>query len=189
MTPQVLNVQVVDRVFFSVVSDPTAVPWLSDDEQRAWMALQAVLTSLPPAIDAQLKRDAGINFFEYTILSSLSQAPGRAVRMGSLAHLAAGSPSRLSHAVSRLEKHGWVSRRTTLDATETRCVEAVLTDAGLAALVATAPDHVREARRLVFDVLTPEQVGQLAAIGRQLLTAAAPHLTACLGQPGPQNAC
>lgn len=163
------------------MSDPTAAPWLSDDERTAWMALTAVLTSLPPAIDAQLKRDAGINFFEYTILSSLSMAPGRAVRMGNLAHLAAGSPSRLSHAVSRLEKHGWVARRTSFDSTETRCVEAVLTDAGWEAVVATAPDHVREARRLVFDVLTPDQVTQLAAIGRQLLMSAAPHLSSCLG--------
>ena len=182
MTPQVLNIQVPGRVFFSVVSDPTAVPWLSDDETRAWMALTAVLTTLPPAIDAQLKRDAGLNFFEYTILSSLSQAPGHAVRMGNLAHLAAGSPSRLSHAVARLEKHGWVARRHT-DSTESRCVEAVLTDAGLAVVVAAAPDHVREARRLIFDALTPEQVTQLAQIGRQLLTAAAPHLTSCLGEP------
>ncbi|MEU4625790.1 MarR family transcriptional regulator [Actinoplanes sp. NPDC023801] len=171
------------------MSDPTDVPWLSDDEQRAWMALTAVLMSLPAAIDAQLKRDAGINFFEYAILSSLSQAPGRAVRMGNLAHLAAGSPSRLSHAVSRLEKHGWVSRRTTVDATETRSVEAVLTDAGMAVVVAAAPDHVREARRLVFDAITPEQVPQLAAIGRQVLAATAPHLSACLGEPGMQNAC
>ncbi|BEL03227.1 MarR family transcriptional regulator [Actinoplanes sichuanensis] len=172
------------------MSDPTAAPWLSDDETSAWMALTAVLTALPPAIDAQLKRDAGINFFEYTILSSLSQAPGRAVRMGSLAHLAAGSPSRLSHAVSRLEKHGWVARRVSIDSSENRCVEAVLTDAGWDAVVATAPDHVREARRLVFDALTPEQVGQLAKIGRQLLTAAAPHLTSCLGdKPTPPETC
>jgi DNA-binding MarR family transcriptional regulator len=170
------------------VSDRTVVPWLSDDETSAWVALTAVLTALPPAIDAQLKRDVGINFFEYTILSSLSQAPGRAVRMGNLAHLAAGSPSRLSHAVTRLEKHGWVARRVSVDATETRCVEAVLTDAGWDAVVAAAPEHVREARRLVFDVLSPDQVVQLARIGRQLLTAAAPHLTACLGDK-PAEAC
>jgi DNA-binding MarR family transcriptional regulator len=170
------------------VSDPTGVPWLSDDETSAWVALTAVLTALPPAIDAQLKRDVGINFFEYTILSSLSQAPGRAVRMGSLAHLAAGSPSRLSHAVSRLEKHGWVERRVSVDVTETRCVEAVLTDSGWDVVVAAAPQHVREARRLVFDVLSPDQVAQLTRIGRRLLTAAAPHLTACLGDE-PAEAC
>lgn len=162
------------------MSDPTAVPWLSDDETQAWMALSAVLTSLPPVIDAQLKRDSGINHFEYTILSSLSQAPGRAVRMSELAHLAAGSPSRLSHAVSRLERHGWVVRRN-VDSSEARCVAAFLTDAGWDAVAAAAPGHVREVRRLIFDTLTPEQVEQLTTIGRQLLMAAAPHMSACLG--------
>lgn len=147
------------------------------------MALSAVLTSLPPAIDVQLKRDAGINYFEYTILSSLSQAPNRTIRMNELAHLAAGSPSRLSHAVSRLERHGWVTRRN-VDSSEARCVVAVLTDAGWDAVVAAAPDHVREVRRLVFDVLTPEQIGQLTTIGRKLLMAAAPQMSACLGPRG-----
>ncbi|WP_307798654.1 MarR family winged helix-turn-helix transcriptional regulator [Actinoplanes flavus] len=165
------------------MSDPTSAPWLSDDEQRAWMALTTVLTTLPAAIDAQLKRDSGLNFFEYTILSSLAQAPGRALRMNSLAHLAAGSPSRLSHAVSRLEGHGWVARRNT-ESPEGRWVEAVLTDAGATAVAAAAPAHVREARRLVFDGLTAEQVEQLTRIGYQLLRATAPHLTACMEVPG-----
>lgn len=166
------------------MSDPTDVPWLAAGERHAWMALTAVLMTLPPAIDAQLKRDAGVNFFEYTILSSLSEAPGRTRRMSELAHLAAGSLSRLSHAVSRLERQGWVVRRS-CDSVSSRSVEAFLTDAGMAAVVAAAPEHVREARRLVFDALSPEQVDQLTAIARQLLGAAAPHMTACLGDPVP----
>ncbi|WP_328471562.1 MarR family winged helix-turn-helix transcriptional regulator [Actinoplanes sp. NBC_00393] len=161
------------------MSDPTDVPWLSDGERHAWMALTTVLMSLPPAIDAQLKRDAGINFFEYQILSSLSQAADRSVRMSLLAHLAGGSLSRLSHAVSRLERQGWVERRN-MDTTEVRCVVAVLTDAGLAMVEQTAPGHVREARRLVFDALTEEQVAQLEKIGHQLIASAAPHLISCL---------
>jgi hypothetical protein len=40
----------------------------------------------------------------------------------------------------------------------------VLTEAGHAKVVQTAPGHVEEVRSLVFDVLTPEQVGQLDAI-------------------------
>jgi DNA-binding MarR family transcriptional regulator len=180
MPLQLLNVQDADPVFFSLVSDPTAVPWLSDDETQAWKALSAVLTSLPPVIDAQLKRDSGINYFEYSILSALSQAPERSVRMSELAHLATGSPSRLSHAVSRLERHGWVERRN-IDGNEARYVAAVLTDAGWDAVAAAAPDHVREVRRLVFDTLTPEQVDQLTTIGRRLLMAAAPQMSACLG--------
>ncbi|MBB2940409.1 DNA-binding MarR family transcriptional regulator [Actinoplanes lutulentus] len=160
------------------MTDRTDEPWLSDDERHAWMALNAMFAVLPPAIDAQLKRDSGINFFEYQILSWLSMTPDRIVRMGMLAHLAGGSLSRLSHAVTRLERQGWVTRRTT-DSPEGRCVQAALTDAGMAMVVAAAPGHVREARRLIFDVLTPEQVGQLEQIGRQLVEAESPQTAAC----------
>jgi DNA-binding MarR family transcriptional regulator len=160
------------------VTDRTDVPWLNDDERNAWMALTAMFAVLPPAIDAQLKRDAGINFFEYQILSWLSMDPAKVVRMGTLAHLAGGSISRLSHAVTRLERQGWVRRRTS-DSGEGRCVEAELTDAGMDLVVAAAPDHVREARRLVFDVLTPSEVEQLKLIGRKLSKTASPQSAAC----------
>ena len=38
-----------------------------------------------------------------------------------------------------------------------------------ALLVAAAPGHVEEVRRLVLDALTPEQVGQLRTIAHALL--------------------
>lgn len=174
------------RVSCSSVSDHTDVPWLSDDERHAWMAFSSMLMVVPPAIDAQLKRDAGVNFFEYSILASLSEAADRTVRMSTLAHLAGGSLSRLSHAVSRLERQGWV-RRQTGDA-DPRCIMAVLTDKGMAALTEAAPAHVREVRRRIFDALTPEQVGQLEQIGRQLLRVTSPQMNACLQDPIAQDA-
>ena len=145
------------------------VPWLTGAEVGAWLALMGTLMSLPPAIDAQLKRDSGLNFFEYSILVALSRAESRAVQMSHLAMLAGGSLSRLSHAVSRLERHGWVSRRA-----QVGCIEAVLTPEGMAKLDESAPNHVREVRRLIFDVLAPEQVEQLHSIARQILGATAP---------------
>ena len=153
-------------------------PWLSGDEIVAWVHLTAMMMSLPPAIDAQLKRDAGINFFEYTILTGLSQAPGRALQLTTLAGYASGSLSRLSHALTRLERQGWVTRRTCTR--EARASEAVLTDAGMAKLVATAPGHVREVRRLVIDVLTPDELTQLRAIARRLVDTASPRTAAIL---------
>src|SRR5689334_1459252 len=178
---QVLNVQ---GGYPSVVTNTTTptpedeVPWLSDHERGAWMTLIALLMSLPAAIDAQLKRDSGLNFFEYSILSALSRRPGRTVRMNALAQFAGGSASRLSHAVSRLERQGWVRRE--VHNGEIRCTEARLTEKGWAVLVAAAPGHVREARRLVFDAITPEQAGQLRQIARQLLEASTPETAAAL---------
>jgi DNA-binding MarR family transcriptional regulator len=163
-----------------VVSKDTStdpVPWLTGAEVGAWLSLTGMLMSLPPAIDAQLKRDSGLNFFEYSILVALARPQDHAVQMSHLAALAGGSLSRLSHAVSRLERQGWVSRR--VQTGEVRCTEAVLTGAGMAKLAEVAPGHVREVRRLVFDLLTPEQVEQLHGIARQLLGVAAPGM-ACL---------
>src|SRR3954465_5709395 len=59
--------------------------WLDADEQETWMALAAVLMRLPGALDAQLQRDAGLTHFEYLVLSGLSMAPGRTMRMSDLA--------------------------------------------------------------------------------------------------------
>lgn len=138
----------------------------------------AMLMSVPPAIDAQLKRDADLNFFEYSILSQLSAAPGRRVQMTRLAQLAGGSLSRLSHAASRLEERGLVRRHVVTD--EARCTELALTDDGMTFLEAAAPGHVREARRLVFDVLTPEQVRQVRDVAQAITAAASPEVAAVL---------
>jgi DNA-binding MarR family transcriptional regulator len=174
-----LNVQGgYSLVVNNTAPDPDDVPWLTDEERTAWMTLISLLMSLPPAIDAQLKRDAGLNFFEYSILAALSRRPGRPVRMNALALFAGGSASRLSHAVSRLERQGWVRRE--VHNGEARCTEAILTEKGLAMLSVAAPDHVREARRLVFDAISPEQVRQLRQISRQLLEAAAPEVATAL---------
>ncbi|WP_250035953.1 MarR family winged helix-turn-helix transcriptional regulator [Paractinoplanes maris] len=155
------------------IDAPEDVAWLDRDERAAWMTLIAMLMSVPAAIDAQLKRDSGLNFFEYSILSHLSRPQDHAVQMSNLAHLAGGSLSRLSHAVSRLEKQGYVTRRVGSDG-ESRCVQAFLTSTGYDALVAAAPAHVREARRLVFDNLSPAQVRQLQRIAHELAAAASP---------------
>ena len=84
--------------------------WLSDEQQAAWRPFVALLLRLPAVLDAQLQKDAGITQFDYLVLSGLSEAPGRTLRMSELAATASSSLSRLSHVVSRLEARGWVRR-------------------------------------------------------------------------------
>jgi DNA-binding MarR family transcriptional regulator len=136
--------------------------WLNDDEQRTWRRLGAMTMLLPAALESQLQRDAGLTHFAYWVLAMLSEAPGRSLRMSELAALAHGSQSRLSHLVSKLEERGWVRRERV--GGDGRGHVAVLTDAGYDLLVATAPSHVEEVRRLVFDALTAEQLQALDAI-------------------------
>jgi DNA-binding MarR family transcriptional regulator len=152
----------------SLLVETTEEPrWLDADERRAWLALASLVTRLPQALDAQLRRDAGISHFDYAVLASLSEADDRTLRMSQLAALAEGSLSRLSQAVSRLEQKGWVSRRP--DPADGRYTLAVLTGEGFDAVVAAAPGHVAEVRRLVLDPLTKAQTGQLVSIGHRIL--------------------
>ncbi|WP_344870575.1 MarR family winged helix-turn-helix transcriptional regulator [Allokutzneria multivorans] len=136
--------------------------WLTDDEQRAWRAYLRANRMLWAALDQQLQRDSRLPHAYYLILVALSERPGRRATMSELATLAGTSPSALSHAVGKLEAQGWVSRcRDTLNG---RIVLATLTDEGFAELVAAAPGHVGEVRRMIFDRLAPDQVAQLAEI-------------------------
>lgn len=154
------------------MEDDSDTPWLDADERRAFMALIAMVAHLDAALDAQLRRDADVSHFAYTVLAMLSESPGRTLRMSRLAVLAQGSLPRLSQVVARLEDKGWVRR--TPDPTDGRFTLAILTDAGYDKVVATAPDHVREVRRLVFDALTKAQVKQLTTIGTRIMHAIDP---------------
>ncbi|QTE29115.1 MarR family winged helix-turn-helix transcriptional regulator [Pengzhenrongella sicca] len=145
-------------------------PWLTADQQRDWRALLGLLAILPPALDAQLKRDAGVNGFEYQVLAVLSEAPDRTVGLSDLAALSQGSLSRLSHAITRLERSGLVGRRSCVNQGGRRA-EAWLTDTGLARLEDIAPGHAREVRRLVIDVLSPEQLTAVSDAARAITTA------------------
>ena len=142
--------------------------WLTDDEQAAWRSVVALLIRLPAALDAELQKDAGISQFEYLVLSGLSEAQDRTLRMSDLAAMASGSLSRLSHVVSRMEARGWVRREAC--AGDGRFINAVLTDDGWAKVVATAPGHVATVRRLLVDAVTQEQLRELGAISAQVLS-------------------
>src|SRR5215469_13447796 len=155
---------------YAVVMDATEGPrWLDAEESQAWRALAKTLTRLPAALDAQLRRDAGISHFEYQVLALLSEAPGRTLRMSELATQAGGSLPRLSQVVARLEQRGWVRR--TPDPADGRYTLATLTGQGQAKVTQAAPGHVQQVRRLVLDPLTKTQTRQLREIGRRITRA------------------
>lgn len=130
--------------------------WLADEEQRTWRHFLWTSRLLFEALDRQMQRDSGMPHAYYIILAMLSEAPGRTLTMGRLAELVRSSPSRLSHAVSRLEDAGWVKR--TKQAPDRRTTLAHLTDEGFEVLAAAAPGHVEAVRQHLFDLLTPEQL-------------------------------
>ena len=142
--------------------------WLEPDELETWLSYVAATTLLEGALDRQLQRDADMPHAYYQILAMLSEVPDRSLRMSELAAITQSSQSRLSHAVARLERKGWVRRKPCAE--DRRSTFAQLTEEGFAALAAAAPGHVCTVRRHLFDRLTPEQVGQLREITRAVIT-------------------
>lgn len=148
---------------------PTEPRWLTADEQRVWRTWIAAVRLLDEALDHQMRRDSDLPLADYVLLMSLSEAPGRQLRMSELAELTVYSRSRLSHAVDRLEDLGWVER--------TRCAEdrrgtlARLTDDGFAVLAAAAPGHATTVHDLVFAPLGPEGTRALGEALAGIVTA------------------
>jgi DNA-binding MarR family transcriptional regulator len=154
----------------------TEPPWLDHEEFAAWLYLSGLVFRLPSALDTQLQADAGLSYVEYLVLAMLSESPGRTRRMSELAALTGTSLSRLSHLVSRLEKDGFVTRAA--DTSDARFTLATLSDKGYAKVVASAPRHVAQVRKLVFDPLSRGQVKSLAVTLSAVLAEVDPTVSA-----------
>ena len=83
------------------------------------------------------------------------------LRMGELAGKLVFSPSRITYQISSMVKRGLVRKQPCAE--DGRGQEAVLTEAGMAALVAAAPLHLATVRESFIDRVDPDE---LAVIGR-----------------------
>ncbi|SMD09358.1 DNA-binding transcriptional regulator, MarR family [Lentzea albidocapillata] len=147
--------------------------WLNADEKEAWTGLISMVLLLPGRLEAPLQQESGLSLFDYLVLSHVSEAPDRRIRMSELAHLANGSLSRLSNVVKRFEQRGWVVRFP--DPDDGRYTIASLTDEGYEVVAAAAPTHLRTVRQFVLDPLT--------AADRQALTRIAAKLSVTIPPP------
>ena len=141
--------------------------WLDDREMAAWLPLAGVMELLPAYLDSQMRRDADLTQFEYYVLAMLSEAEDHTLRMTALATRTSSTLPRLSHVVRRLADKGLVEKFPCPG--DGRATNARLTDAGWTKVQQAAPQHVAHVRAQVFDVLTAEQVAQLADIAGVLL--------------------
>lgn len=140
--------------------------WLNADEKEAWTGLISMVLLLPGRLEAPLQQESGLSLFDYLVLSHVSEAPDRRIRMSELAHLANGSLSRLSNVVKRFEQRGWVVRFP--DPDDGRYTIASLTDEGYEVVAAAAPTHLRTVRQFVLDPLTAADRQALARIAAKL---------------------
>lgn len=148
------------------VKSVVEIRWLNAEEQRTWHAFLRATRPLFAQLERDLQRGAGMPLTYYEVLSVLSDTPGRALRMSELADALQVSPSRLSHAVARLEGAGWVRRE--LCPADRRSWFARLTEEGFTVLEAAAPCHVESVREHLFDQLTSTQLDHLRDISESL---------------------
>ncbi|MEV8315045.1 MarR family transcriptional regulator [Streptomyces sp. NPDC059900] len=146
--------------------DGDELRWLDEQEKEAWTGLISLVLLLPAKLESPLRQEHGITLFEYLVLSHLSEAPQRKLRMGELAFLASGSLSRLSNVIKRCEQRGWVVRSP--DPEDGRYTLAELTDAGFGIVHLAAPTHMRSVRRIVLDSLNTADQKALARVAHKL---------------------
>lgn len=136
--------------------------WLDEDEDRAWRSWIQATLRVQAAVARDLAREHGLSDAEYAVLVTLSEAPGREVRMRDLAARLGWSRSRLSHLLTRMEGRGSIERRGC--PSDARGAFAHLTDAGQAEIEAAAPGHVASVRRHFLAHLDRDQLRALAEL-------------------------
>lgn len=155
--------------------------WLDDSERAAWLAVASIMFTLPAALDARLQKDADLTFFDYMVLSVLSEQADRTMQMSDIAAGVSASLSRLSHVATKLEKRGFLTRSRLEGSGRRTC--ATLTDAGYAKVVSAAPDHVSAVREYVLDALDPADLSALSAIGPDIARRIDPSRPVIYGRP------
>jgi len=141
--------------------------WLSDREMHAWIGYRRMRLLLDLALQRDLANQSGLSEADYDVLSNLSEARDRRMRLTDLARHMRWSTSRLSHQITRMQERGLVDREVCAD--DARGSMLVLTSAGLAAIRKAAPGHVASVRKHFIDLLTPEEIDALGELTHRVV--------------------
>jgi DNA-binding MarR family transcriptional regulator len=122
--------------------------WLTEDQQRAWLAYIRIQLRLSYEMNRQLQADSDLSLADYDVLVALSGARDGRMQITALAAQIGWERSRLSHHVRRMSKRGLV--HCELATTDRRATNIALTEGGWRAITEAAPGHVDLVRRLFF---------------------------------------
>jgi DNA-binding MarR family transcriptional regulator len=136
--------------------------WLDEQQQQAWRAWLDVNAKMFARMSRELQASSGLSLQDYDVLVALTDVPDGSVRMRDLGLNLQWEKSRVSKHLARMVARGLVARRECHDDRRGAFVE--ITEEGLAAIRAAAPDHAALVREVFFDGLSREQVRELTAI-------------------------
>ena len=133
--------------------------WLTEDQQRVWRTYLTMVSALQLAMNRQLQADCGISLGDYDVMVTLSERGP--LRVFELADILVWEQSRTSHQLRRMRQRGLIARQSNDD--DRRGATVSLTKGGYNALRAAAPGHAELISKVVFDGISPEQLGALDA--------------------------
>ncbi|MEV4113399.1 MarR family winged helix-turn-helix transcriptional regulator [Nonomuraea sp. NPDC049695] len=148
--------------------------WLNETQMRAWTGFLETSGLIQRHVERQLRQDAGLTMVQYEILHWAYECAPERRCITELADLMITSRSGLSYQVAQLEKAGLLRREP--DPDDERRAMVVITEDGRRLLDRTAPGHVEAVRDGLIDLLTDEQVAQLADIMDEVRTRLRPRV-------------
>jgi DNA-binding MarR family transcriptional regulator len=149
-------------------------------EADAWIGLLEAHKQLTRALDASLDADHGLGLSTLELLGRLRAAGDEWPRLSALAAATGLSLSRVSRHMDALERRGLVQRRRC--ETDSRAVEAHLTDAGLELVRAAEAAHAAAVRERFLDQLSADELAVLAQVFRRFAPQAAEECAAVEGR-------
>jgi DNA-binding MarR family transcriptional regulator len=141
-----------------------------DPERLAvWRLFLEAHAAVTDRLGRELEAECHLPLTWYDVLLQLAGAPGRRLRMRDLADAVLLSRSGLTRLVDRMETAGLVVREAT--AADRRGADAVLTEAGRAALRRAAPVHLRGVQEHFAAHLSDPALGGLREALCRIVTA------------------
>ena len=134
----------------------------------AWGGFLRAHATLMRALDTEMREAHGIAVTEFEVLLRLANRPERRMRMADLANTVLLSLSGVTRLVERLERAGLVARAPCEE--DRRGSYAVLTERGLELAGRARETHRAGVERLFLRHFAPEELDDLGAFWRRVLT-------------------
>ncbi len=157
----------IDALATWSAADPADGSCFADDQRGVWEAFSDANDRVRDALERRVQNSAGMPPSYFELLIQLRYAEGGTLRMSELAAATRSKPSRITHAVGRLEQAGWITRDS--HPTDGRGSTATLTEHGVQAMDAARPEYIRTVREHVLGPLTPVEQHQLRTLCEKIL--------------------
>jgi DNA-binding MarR family transcriptional regulator len=132
---------------------------LSEAEIRGWEAFQRAYAATTHALERAAETRGGLPLAEHSLLAQIARGPDAGVRPTDLVARSVLTKSGITRALDRLERSGYLERRTC--PSDKRGFLVVLTPSGRRLVRRSAPSHIRAIARHFAEPLTSDELAAL----------------------------